>query len=175
MKVKQTTFFCPFSRSSSPLLFHCGRLQDPSRPEEQSQSVSQSNLRSPEGERETQLQHSAPQKGRALAEAPAARGREGRRRGMPQRHASSLRTRVQGQGGGPAQTLPASTAASASRFPTPFARGLRARLPHSAGSAGSGQQTPGRITRAKKKKKKPKPRDWSASRAPRLRISLTPF
>ena len=88
MKVKQTTFFCPFSRSSSPLLFHCGRLQDPSRPEEQSQSVSQSNLRSPEGERETQLQHSAPQKGRALAEAPAARGREGRRRGMPPRQAS---------------------------------------------------------------------------------------
>ena len=56
---------------------------------------------------------------RARLDAPAARGREGRRRGMPQRHASSLCKRVQGQGGGPAQTLPASTAAFASRFPTP--------------------------------------------------------
>ena len=55
----------------------------------------------------------------ARPDAPAARGCEGRRRDMPQRHASSLRTWVQGQGGGPAQTLPASTAASASGFPTP--------------------------------------------------------
>lgn len=55
----------------------------------------------------------------ARPDAPAARGREGRRRDMPQRQASNLRTRAEGQGGGPARTLPASTAASASRFPTP--------------------------------------------------------
>ena len=91
----------------------------------------------------------------ARPDAPAARGREGRRRDITQRQASSLRTRAEGQGGGPARTLPASTAALPPGSPLhPSARGLRAGCPHSAGSAGSGQQTPGRITISKKKKKK---------------------
>ena len=110
----------------------------------------------------------------ARPDAPAARGREGRRRDITQRQASSLRTRAEGQGGGPARTLPASTAALPPGSPLhPSARGLRAGCPHSAGSAGSGQQTPGRITIKKKKKKKNL--ETGASRAPQLRISLTPF
>ena len=110
----------------------------------------------------------------ARPDAPAARGREGRRRDITQRQASSLRTRAEGQGGGPARTLPASTAALPPGSPLhPSARGLRAGCPHSAGSAGSGQQTPGRITISKKKKKKNL--ETGASRAPQLRISLTPF
>ena len=47
--------------------------------------------------------------------------------------------------------------------------------PHSAGSAGSRQQTPRTHNKRKQNKTKQNTGDWGASRAPRLRISLTLF
>ena len=93
---------------------------------------------------------------------------------MPQRQASSRRTRAEGQSGGPARTLPPPPQRS---LPVPHAihlpAGSEPSCPHSAGSAGSRQQTPGRITSSKKPPKHQL--ETGASRAPQLRISLTPF
>lgn len=129
--MKQTTFSCPFSRSSPPLLFHCGLLQDPSRPEEKPQRISQT-----QDPRKAKVRlNLSPARGTegrgARPDAPAARRRDGPRTNLPPRPASSLRRRAELQGCGAARTSPASTAAlplgGSPRRPP--ARGLGARLP----------------------------------------------
>ena len=112
----------------------------------------------------------------ARPDAPAARGREGRRRDITQRQASSLRTRAEGQGGGPARTLPASTAALPPGSPRhPSARGVRARLPAQRWLCRLGAADSRTDNYLKNNNNNKKKLETDASRAPQLRISLTPF
>ena len=110
--MKQTTFSCPFSRSCPPLLFHCGLLQDPSRPEEKPQPISQTQD-SQKAEVRLNLSPARGAQGRgARPDAPAARRRDGPRRNLPP-HAS----RVAGLRCGP--DFARLHCGSASRFPSP--------------------------------------------------------
>ena len=158
MKVKQTTFFCPFSRNFPPLLFHCGRLQDPSRPEEQPQPISQT-----QDPQKAKVKLNFPttllrrQKGGALAlmlqRLVAARVAAGTR--LSVRHPAAAREPT-----GRAAARPGLCPPPPQRsLPVPHAihlpAGSEPSCPHSAGSAGSRQQTPGRITSSKKTPKTP--------------------
>ena len=176
MKVEQTTFFCPFSRNFHPLLFHCGRLQDPSRPEEQPQPISQT-----QDPQKAKVKLNFPttllrrQKGGALAlmlqRLVVARVAAGTC--LSVRHPAAAR-----EPRGRAAARPGLCPPPPQRsLPVPHAihlpAGSEPSCPHSAGSAGSRQQTPGRITSSKKPPKHQL--ETGASRAPQLRISLTPF
>lgn len=145
--MKQTTFSCPFSRSSPPLHFHCGLLQDPSRPEEKPQRISQT--QDPrKAEVRLNLSPARGTEGRsARPDAPAARRRDGPRRTClrAQHPASAGEQSCRGAARPGLRPPPLRLCLPVVRLAVHQPAGSEPGFRHRAVSAGSGQQTPGRV------------------------------